>query len=258
MITAYHRPATLEEAFSLLAQPGTIPLGGGTLINTPAFDKSAGISLLDLQALGLDHITVAGKFLEMEASVTLEQLLQGEQVHSALRQALRQEAPLNVRNLATVAGTLVAADGRSPFTTVMLALDARLTLEKHASAEVNGLGEVLPLRRELLRGKLITRISIPLNVELAYESIARTPADKPIVSAALARWPGGRLRLALGGFGAEPLLGMDATDAAGLEPAARNAFHAASDAWASAEYRMDVAAILSTRCLSRFGSISTP
>jgi CO/xanthine dehydrogenase FAD-binding subunit len=249
MITAYHRPATLDEAFSLLAQPGAVPLGGGTMINTPQFEKSPALSVVDLQALGLDQVTVAGQDLDLGACVTLEQLRQSEQVHPALRRALAQEAPLNLRNMATVAGTLIVADGRSPFATVMLALDARLTLQTRAATEVRGLGEVLPLRAELLRGKLITKVTVPLRVELAFEMVSRTPADKPIVSAALARWPGGRLRLALGGFGTGPILALDATDASGLEPAARNAFHGATDPWASAEYRIDVAATLARRCL---------
>jgi CO/xanthine dehydrogenase FAD-binding subunit len=33
------------------------------------------------------------------------------------------------------------------------------------------------------------------------------------------------------------------------QTAARNAFHEATDEWASAEYRMDVAATLAKRCL---------
>ena len=35
------------------------------------------------------------------------------------------------------------------------------------------------------------------------------------------------------------------------QAAARNAFHEAADEWASAEYRMDVAATLAQRCLQR-------
>ena len=39
------------------------------------------------------------------------------------------------------------------------------------------------------------------------------------------------------------------TEAEGLDVAARNAYHEANDEWASAEYRMDVAATLAKRCL---------
>ena len=100
-----------------------------------------------------------------------------------------------------------------------------------------------------MQGSLITSISLPLTVKLAFDYVSRTPADKPIVCAALAQWNSGRTRLVVGGYGKSPLLAMDGTEAEGLESAARNAFHDATDEWASAEYRMDVAATLANRCL---------
>jgi CO/xanthine dehydrogenase FAD-binding subunit len=151
-----------------------------------------------------------------------------------------------LRQVATVAGTLVAADGRSPFTTALLALDAVLTLAP--SGEAAGLGDLLPVRAERLRGKLITRVTIPLNTGLAYQYVARSPADRPIVCAALARWPSGRTRLALGGYGSAPLLALDGPEPGGIETAARNAFSSAEDEWASALYRQDAAAVLAVRC----------
>jgi CO/xanthine dehydrogenase FAD-binding subunit len=96
---------------------------------------------------------------------------------------------------------------------------------------------------------LITSISVPLNVKLAFDYVSRTPADKPIVCAALAQWSSGRTRLVLGGYGKSPRLAMDGTEAEGVEAAARNAFHEATDEYGSAEYRMDVAATLAKRCL---------
>jgi CO/xanthine dehydrogenase FAD-binding subunit len=112
-----------------------------------------------------------------------------------------------------------------------------------------GLGEFLPLRLDQIRGKLITALSVPLNSKFAFDYVSRTPADKPIVCAALALWNSGRIRLVLGGYGKSPMLAMDGTEAEGIETASRNAFHEATDEWASAEYRMDVAAMLAKRCL---------
>ena len=89
-----------------------------------------------------------------------------------------------------------------------------------------------------------------MQARLAFEQVARTPSDKPIVCVAVAQWPSGRTRMAIGGFGAAPRLAMDGTEAEGLEAAARNACHDASDEWGSAEYRMDVAATLAKRCLA--------
>jgi CO/xanthine dehydrogenase FAD-binding subunit len=164
----------------------------------------------------------------------------------ALKQTLSLETNYHLRQVASLAGTLVACDGRSPFATAMLALDARLTLLP--DDEEITLGNLLPLRPKSLRGKLIIKITIPVQAKLAYEYVARTPADRPIVCAALAQWPSGRIRLTLGGCGMSPRLAMDGNDAAGIEAAARNAFAEAGDEWASAEYRSEMAVILAGRC----------
>ncbi|HET9587966.1 MAG TPA: FAD binding domain-containing protein [Anaerolineales bacterium] len=246
MITSYHRPKTLDEALMLLTQPNRIPLGGGTLLSKSQSDP---VEVVDLQSLGLDTINRQGNVLEIGATVTLQQLLESEDSPRALKSALKLEAPLNLRNAATVAGTLVSCDGRSTFATVMLALDAKIEQTMLDNAQTNSrasnIGEFLPLRP---RG-LITSMTVPLNVRLAFDYVSRTPADKPIVCAALAQWNSGRTRLALGGYGKSPMLAMDGTESEGLEAAARNAFHEATDEWASAEYRMDVAATLAKRCL---------
>ncbi len=110
---------------------------------------------------------------------------------------------------------------------------------------VNGLSEYLLTRPS----GLITSITIPLNTKTAFEFVSKTPADKPIVGAALAQWNSGRTRLTLCGYGKSPLLAMDGTEADGIQEAARNAYHEAQDEWASAEYRMDVAATLAKRAL---------
>jgi CO/xanthine dehydrogenase FAD-binding subunit len=247
MITTYHRPQTLDEALTLLSQPNTLPLGGGTLLSHAQPDP---VSVVDLQALGLNRIHKKGNNIEIGATVTLQQLIESEHCPEALKTALKLEAPLNVRNAATVAGTLVVADGRSTFACALLALDAKVTVISDppsgtSQSSVISIGEFLPLRPR----RLITQITIPLHAKFAFEYVARTPSDKPIVCAALAQWSTGRARLAVGGWGKSPSLAMDGTEAEGLESAARNACHKAMDEWGSAEYRMDVAATLAKRCL---------
>lgn len=241
MITAYSRPKTLDEALALLAQPNASPLGGGTLLSQGEADS---VHAVDLQLLSLESLRVNGNNLELGATLTLQSFLESDHCPEALKSALKLEAPLNIRNSATVAGTLVSCDGRSTFASVLLALDAKITIISDQSSVI-GLGEFLPLRP---RG-LITSIILPLNVKLAFEYVSRTPADKPIVCVALAQWNSGRTRLAVGGFGKSPMLAMDGTSSDDLATAARNAFHEATDDYGSAEYRMDVAAILAKRCI---------
>ncbi len=245
MITAYHRPQTLDEALALLTQPNTLPLGGGTLLSHGIADS---VQVVDLQLLGLDSLTKTGNSLELGATLTLQALLESADCPTALKSALKLEAPLNIRNSATVAGTLVTCDGRSTFATTLLALDAKVEIRSsNQDSRTINIGEFLPLRSS----GLITSITIPTNVKLAFDYVSRTPSDKPIVCVALAQWNSGRTRMAVGGYGKSPMLAMDGTESEGVETAAKNAFHEANDDWGSAEYRMDVAATLAKRCLEQ-------
>jgi len=250
MITTYHRPQTMDEALALLNESNTLPLGGGTLLSKPTpFDAAQGgadsVAVVDLQALWLDSLRVEGNDLKVGATCTLQALYESEPCPAALKTALKLEAPLNIRNTATVAGTLVASDGRSPFAAALLAMDAKVTVVSGQSTAIS-VGEYL-----LSKPKgLITQVAIPLNVKFAFEYVAKTPLDKPLVSASVAQWNSGRTRLVLGGYGKTPMLAMDGTEADGIEAAAKNAYHEAQDEWASAEYRMDVAATLARRCLA--------
>ncbi len=248
MIINYHRPKTLEEALKLLTQPNRLPLGGGTLLSQGKTDSAEAV---DLQLLGLDSLAAKGNELHLGATLTLQSLLESELCPDALKTALKLEAPLNIRNSATVAGTLVPCDGRSSFATTLLALDAKLEIrEAVEKSRVSSLGEFLPLRS---RG-LITSIVIPNNVKFAFEYVSRTPSDKPIVCVAVSVWSSGRTRVAVGGYGKSPMLAMDGTSSDDVAIAARNAFHEATDDFGSAEYRMDVAATLAKRCMERIAS----
>jgi CO/xanthine dehydrogenase FAD-binding subunit len=242
MITQYYRAKSMDEAFDLLAQPDMRPLGGGIWLNRP-HPESFGV--VDLQALGLNKIQKVGNALLIGACATLQQLYESDHCPLAIKQALRIDFGLNIRNAASIAGALITCDGRSAFATTMLAFDAKIIIAGKASTHTSGLGELLSLRP----GGLITEVSIPIHLKSAFEMVARSPLDKPIVCACVTQWAGGRTRLALGGFGKKPVLAMDGTEADGIEAAARNACYEAGDEWASAEYRIDVATTLSKRCL---------
>jgi CO/xanthine dehydrogenase FAD-binding subunit len=246
MIKNYFRPDSLEEAVQLLNVEGTVPLGGGTWLNQ-AHDEV--FSVVDLQSVGLNKIRPNGNNLEVGACITLQDLVESNNCPETLKVAIRQEMGLNIRNAATIAGTLVSCNGRSPIATVMLAMDARISIIINSKPVTIGLGEFLPIRPK----GLITSISLPINITSACEGIARSPADKPVVYVALSRWASGRTRLALGGFGNAPILAMDGTEADGIELAARNAFSEADDAWASSQYRLEVAGILAKRCFEKVG-----
>jgi aerobic carbon-monoxide dehydrogenase medium subunit len=254
MIQEYFRPDTLEAALALLArsEPVTLPLAGGTTLAGAAHEP---IAVVDLQGLGLNTFLAQGNFLYLGAMLTLQNLRDklpqvgagAAGLSVGLQKAIAHEATYNLRMAASVAGTLVASGGRSPLTTALLALDTALFIQP--GDETVSLGDLLPRRTELLRGRLITRLTLPLGARLAYEYVARSPADRPIVCSAVAIWPSGRVRVALGGCGNAPLLAFDGTEAEGAKIAAESAYSRCGDEWASADYRREIAGVLVDRCV---------
>jgi CO/xanthine dehydrogenase FAD-binding subunit len=157
MILDYHRPDSIEQALELLArpEPQTRPLGGGSVLNAPSNDR---YDVVDLQLLKLDRIVKKGSSLQIGAAATLQALLENAHIPAPLQTTIRSEAARNLRQVATVAGSLVSADGRSPFSTACLALDAVLLLQP-GDEKIN-YGDLLPLRGDFLPKRLITSITL--------------------------------------------------------------------------------------------------
>ena len=250
MIVEYHRPETLDEALDLLARthPLTIPLGGGNIL---CQKKKPDFAVVDLQLLGLNKIVIEGQLLIIGATATLQQTHNliglSENLMASLRTCIEWESSRNRRQMATIAGTLVSCDSRSALTTALLALDARLIWAP--GSELQSLGDFLPLRQPFGHEQLMLGVRITTNVHLRVDMVSRTPMDRPIVCAAVAIWPSGRTRVALGGHGLAPILAMDGPEPDGAIVAAQEAYRYSEDEWGSAAYRMDVAGRLVERLL---------
>jgi len=162
MIIEYHRPDSIEDALNLLKRekPLTVPLGGGTMLNAPSDEQ---VAVVDLQNLGMNEVKKKGSTLIVGATATLENLLHFPDLPEALVKAIRHEATYNLRQVSTIAGTIVSADGRSPFTTALLALEPQLTWLPGEESQL--LGEFIPLRNEPWPGLLISEITIPLQAK---------------------------------------------------------------------------------------------
>jgi len=254
MITEYHRPDSLEELLSLVSRisPRTIVLGGGLYINEVIKEP---VAVADLQNLDMTAIQSKGKTIQLGAAIKLQTLLDSELSSAALIKSIKHQETYNRRQVATLAGTLVAANGRSAVAGAFLALDAELVIHgPKDDIEKVKFGDFLPIREEKLAGRVITEINIPAGVSLAYHYAARSPADLPIVGAVVAQWQSGRTRAVLVGFGDQPVMVVDGPEADGAVEAAKDAYSEANDQWASAAYRSDAAGVLVKRCLEEIAN----
>lgn len=252
MIQEYFRPATVDEAVALLQddEKQRKPMGGGTSLSRLGLGQ---VGVVDLQDTGLDQIENRGQRIMAGAMVRLETLMTHPRVHPEIQRAIRIDVSENIRNMASLGGWLASSDGRSIFTTVLLALDTTLTWAP--GDERVRMGNWLPLRGQESPGLFITEAEWWMRPHLAFEYVARSPKDRPILIVAVAQWGSGRTRVALGGTGETSIIAMDGPDASGIDVACRDAYHDAEDPWAKALYRREVAPKLALRCLDRIDAI---
>jgi CO/xanthine dehydrogenase FAD-binding subunit len=177
------------------------------------------------------------------------------------------------RNQATVGGALVVAADNDPLVAALVACDASVVLYGHAGFRQVTLVDFIAQRRGLLgEPSLVTKVVIPdaaRGCRCTLAMVARTPADAPIVVAAVAvAVHDGRcahVRAVLGGVAETPLclpeietmlvgraLGAEILDrVASLTSASVSP---RGDFRGSAEYRRAMAGVMIRRALARAGT----
>ncbi|MBI5300897.1 MAG: FAD binding domain-containing protein [Chloroflexi bacterium] len=258
-----HKPTTLQDALTLLQQPDMVALAGGSqLIAEQRRDVRA---VVDLSALGLAYICESSGAIALGATTTLAALDESPILlalaNGVIAQAAHRSTSSILRNQATLAGTIISEpDGILAVT--LLALDAQVIIVRKESRTVS-FADFLAMREHLLMMALVTEITVPMtNPRAALHIVARTPSDKPIVSAvAAARIENGVVRdtrIVLGGVGAiatraramEHALEGQSLDDARIQDAAKLAAEGLSprgDYRGSVEYRREMARVLACR-----------
>jgi CO/xanthine dehydrogenase FAD-binding subunit len=143
----YTRPAELDEALALLAEPGSRVLAGGTDIFPAIGDKPLRGRHVDVTAIAALHgVSVSKSEIRIGGAVTWTDLVRAElpPAFDALKVAAREVGGLQIQNRGTIAGNLCnaspAADGVPP----LLILDAEVEI-----ASMRGLRR-LPLSQFIL------------------------------------------------------------------------------------------------------------
>ncbi len=244
----YFRPATLGDAIALLSNPDNpaIPLGGGVVVSKLQNSVNA---VVDLQDLGLTTIKTHENVIRIGSATPLEQIVQFPGLSEGLKESLLQECSFNLRQQATLTGTLLTADGRSPAACAFLALDTRLLWQPE-----NKFQTLENLYQDFQKpGVLVTEISYAQPENFVYDMVARSPKDRPIVQVAQSVSADGFYRLALGGWGSRPRLGWVGRVPENWQTVISDALSNAGDAWASSDYRRSAAVYLIERGLARLG-----
>ncbi len=255
----FHKPTDIPAALALLKRrnPRTIPLAGGTWLN-PRLDKEGlADAVVDLSGLELDRIERDAGALRLGAMATLAAVTEDENCRSLangiLAQTARRDAVLNVRNAATVGGTVVVAPADSEFILALLALNARVSVQSK-KLDARPLDQFLADPAAALDGGLVTQvqISLPPPAAAGLARVAYTLSDHPIVAAAAVVAEGSN-RIALGGVAARPLV-IEFDHAGAAEDAVAQAIAEAkayADFRGSADYRRAMGILMAKRALQQ-------
>jgi probable selenate reductase FAD-binding subunit len=277
-IKEYIKPASVEEALALIRRknPPTVVLSGGTWLNGQTSHDN--VIAVDISELGLGRIVRLENppILSLGATVTLQSLaetavdLKGFEILGSTAHAM---AALNIRNRATIGGVIVTADTASPLVTALLAYDAELVVQAEEERNISLSGFLAYRERILAEGMLITSIRLPVpsaETHAAYERIARTPSDYPIVCAvtkcAVKDGIAGNMRIAIGGVASVPIR-LNAMEFALEKKSIHEWLDSALDVeignltpdsnWlGSAEYRREMARVLVRRTVMKAAGIS--
>lgn len=200
----YAKPATLEEAFGLLAAHGDearILAGGQSLLATLNIRLSAPAILIDISALdALRGISVDGKHLRIGALASHSELLASGDVARAaplLSEAAAHIAHPAVRNRGTFGGSLAQADPAAEFPACVVALDASLEIAGAAGTRTVAAADFFHglYETDLGPGELLVAAEIPV-LQKGYRSgfaeFARRTGDFAMSALAVhARFDGG-------------------------------------------------------------------
>ncbi len=227
----YVRPASLDEALALLADPGAKALAGGMSI----------LPLLKLRLASVDRLVDIGRLPELRgirrhadgglaigALTTYDELLASPDAmaYPLLADALPGIGDVQVRNRGTVGGAVAHADPNSDLPACLLALEAVLALRSprgERSGPLDGFytGAFASL---LAPDELVIEVRLPAasgSAGSAYASLEQPASGYALVGAAAVVHADGSARIGITGVGEVPYRAkaVEAALASGASPA---------------------------------------
>ena len=182
-IREYKQAESLEEAWQLNQKKANRVLGGMIWLKMENINVGTAI---DLSGLGLDTIEETEGSFSIGAMVTLRQLEEhaglAAYTHGAVKEALRHIVGVQLRNLATVGGSIYSRFGFSDVLTLFMAMDCSVELYKGGIISLQEYAE-RPYDRDILVRLIVKKEE----AEFFYQSVRNSQTDIPVLTCAAAR-----------------------------------------------------------------------
>ena len=254
-IREYKKAENLEEAWQLNQKKNNRIIGGMIWLKMETINVGTAI---DLSGLGLDTIEETDEGFSIGAMVTRRQLEQhpglAAYTDGAVRESVRHIVGVQLRNLATVGGSIYSRFGFSDVLTMFLALNSSVELYK---------GGIVPLAEYAQKPydrDILVRVIVPKeNAAYSYQSVRNSQTDIPVLTCAAAKTEKESYRFAIGARpGKAVLFCFEAQPGETTEERARRFADAVkeqikteSNMRGSAEYRRHLAGVLVKRAVRK-------
>ena len=247
-IKEFYQPNTLDEAYDkLIENPNNQVMGGGAWMKLSAANVD---TLIHLGTLGLEGISETEDKIVIGSYATLRQVEKHKAILSLcdglLARAISSVMGIQIRNVATLGGTVM---GRYPFSDIITALLAlRVTLVFYHQKKIS-LEEFLKIRKP--EKDLLLFVEIAKEAGHGYfRKVSKTALDFAILNIAVTK-ANGKTRITIGARPGLAELAHKAMDLADSDPSAsleaigetaKSELEFSSNSKASKEYRQELAA----------------
>ena len=202
----YVMAQSLEEAYALNQKKSSVIVAGNMWLRMCGLRRQTAI---DLSGLGLDRVEetedafVIGAMTPLRALETHDAL--NRETGGAFAAALAPIVGTQLRNTATLGGSVYSRFGFSDVSTLLLALDAEVVL--HHRGEV----PLAVYQQEPWDRDILTHVRIPKGVRAGIVSVRQSKTDIPTLVCAAAMGLGG-VRLVMGARPARAMIAAEGVD----------------------------------------------
>jgi CO/xanthine dehydrogenase FAD-binding subunit len=184
-IGKYTAPKTLDEALKILqSEADSKIMAGGAWIKLSL--KKVG-NLIALDKLNLSYIKKEENYIEIGSMTSLREIETNPDVKEIasgiLTNAIGKIMGINIRNLATIGGSVMGRFSFSDLMAVLLVLDCRLNFYEFGEMKISDFLELKKVPNDIL-----VSIQIPKNDGKGYfKKVSKTPLDFAIVNMAIVK-----------------------------------------------------------------------
>ncbi len=264
-LKAYLKPQTLEEAYDMAKTDNSIYLSGGLMV---AALKSSRIErIIDLKSLGMNDVKDREE-VEIGANVKLSEFMRvpvlKEMYNGFFRKLMKEVGSTQIRNMATIGGSVAFRLGWSDVITALLTSKADVEVFKGETKRMT-VEDYISMKREK---EIVTSIYIPKiqNRFMAFEKFSKSTFDIATLNAGVSfELKDGEISDAIVAVGSRPMISERVKEVEEflegkklspslIEEAAskmRKVIKVGSDIRATAEYRRILAGSLLKKCMRR-------